>query len=171
MKKLNFIYWVFILITLSCFYCSYRNNKDISDKFESFKEKDFSKFNNMHIVNRKGIYFITYHNLKYKISKNYFIEKMSCIEKCYANNEVIALLESKDTINILKNTIRYFEELEVLLLSVDDKGNVFISIRWYDRCTYNFLKLSSECTLKDLNKLYYLHYEDNWYLDKVCAEK
>ena len=163
--------WILMLFALSCFYCCYITSDNISDKFKSLKETDFSKFNNVRIVNRKGVYFITYNNLKYKMDNVLCIEKISCPEKYSANNEEFVIVENTDTIKILKDVLKAFRKLEVLLLSVDDKGNVFISLPWHDGCTYNFLKLSPKCTLKNLNRLYYQHYEDNWYLDKVCAER
>ncbi len=159
---------IYALLFCMCLFPNCTQNKSLQVKFDTLKNIDFSGFKNMNIVNRKDVYFVTYNDSTYKIKRNLFSKRLS-LEKMYCDNNEISL--SKQEITHIDNVLKAFEKIDVLTLSVDEKDNVFISVPWYDQCTYHFLKLSPENTLKDINKQYYHIYEDNWYMDKECAER
>lgn len=144
-------------------------HESLHEKFRTLKEIDYSEFSDMSIVNRKGVYFVTYHGSEYTIKRNYFSQKISSIERDLSKEKDV-LLTKKDT-EYIEQAIKFFDKIEVLVLSIDENGNVFLSVPWYDRCTYYFLRLSSANTLEDIKKQYYQKYEDNWYMDKECSER
>lgn len=123
----------------------------------------------MSIVNRKGVYFVTYHEITYKIKVNSFAKKISSM-KIVFNKDMSTLFTKQDSVHI-EHALKSYRKMGVLALSVDKKENVLLSIPWSDRCTYYFLKLSPTNTLEDIKKQYYQNYENNWYLDKECSER
>jgi len=145
------------------------NEESIRDKFNNLKSIDYSKFKGISIENRKGSYLITYEGSQHLIKRNIFSKKIPSIEKAF-REEGQSLLPEKD-IDRIENALKSFNKMGILMLSVDEKENLFLSVPWNDRCTYYFLKLSATSTLKELEKQYYQNYENNWYLYKECAEK
>jgi len=123
----------------------------------------------MSVVNQKGFYFITYQETTYKIKRNPFTQKASSIEKNSSKDEAMSLTK-KDIIHI-EHALKSFDKIKALALSVDKKGNVFISLPWYNKCTCYFLKLSSSNTLKNIKKQYYTVYEGDWYMYEECSER
>lgn len=165
---MRILYYIYVLLV----FCSLENcsirKENIQDKFELLKKIDYSKFKNMSIINRKGTYFVCYNKLCYKIEKNILTGNIFSIENINednVNDEV-----SKKTINLLEDILNSFREIGALSLLVDEKENVYLTIPWYDACTYDFLKLSSTNTLGDIKKQYYKHLENDWYVNKECAE-
>lgn len=142
---------------------------DIQNKFELLKEIDYSEFSNVSVVNRKGTYYIEYHNIIYKIKMCALTDRVLTIERINVDNEKTNTI-SKETISFIEDVLKSFREMKILSLSVDEKGNVFLAVPWSDMCTYYFLKLAPDNTLKDIEKQFYKHFEANWYIDKECAE-
>lgn len=161
---------IFIAL-LSCviFLHGCAHSKSLQEKFNALKGLDYSEFCNMSIANRNGIYFVTYHGSTHKIKKSFLTQKISSIEIAFSKEKEV-LLTKKD-IDYIEHALKSFDKIKVLALSVDEKGNVFLSLPWYDRCTYHFLRLSSSNTLEDIKKQHYKVYEDNWYIDKECSER
>jgi len=159
------------IILLSClpFLHGCANNKSLKEKFNALKSIDYSEFSDMSIVNRKGVYFVTYHGSTYKIKRSSVTKKISSVEMAFSKDTNV-MLTKKDT-DYIEHALKSFDKIKVLALSVDEKGNVLLSLPWYDRCTYHFLKLSSLSTLEDIKKQHYQNYEDNWYMDKECSER
>lgn len=145
------------------------HNKSIQEKFNDLERIDYSDFNDLSIINRKGVYFVTYHGASFKIKKKFLTEKISSIERTINKNRNV-LLTKKDTI-YFERALNSFDKIDILSLSVDEKRNVFLSVPWHDRCTYKFLRLSPLNTLEDIKKQYYTIYKDDWYLDKECSER
>jgi len=160
-----------LILLLSCVSLLHgcAHNKSIKEKFNVLKGVNYSEFSGMSIVNRKGVYFITYHGSTHKIKRSFFTKKISSVEMAYSKDTNM-LLTSKDMDHI-EQALRSFDRLKILALSIDEAGNVLLSLPWYDRCTYYFLKLSSSNTLKDIKKQHYQNYERNWYMDKECSER
>ncbi len=161
MKKILFT----LFLSLSFFYACHDEN--LEAKFETLKDKNYSEFKNMSIINRQGVYFVTYHDSIYKVKRSFFSKKIF-VEK--ANNENIESLLTKDDIDIIEHALKSFDQMKILSLSIDKNENILVSLPWYDRCTYYFFKLSSLNTLEELKKQYYNHYEGNWYIDKECSK-
>ena len=141
-----------LIILLSCVLFLYGciHNKSLQEKFKILKGIDYSEFHDMCIVNRNGVYFVTYHDSTYKIKRSILTKKISSVERSFTKNTNV-LLTKGDT-NYIEHVLKSFDKIKVLALSVDEKGNVFLSLPWYDRCTYYFLRLSSSSTLEDLKK-------------------
>lgn len=160
-----------LIVLLSCvpFLHGCAHSESLQEKFNALKGLDYSEFSDMSIVNRKGVYFVTYQGVTYKIKRSFLTKKISSIEMDLSKEKEM-LLTKKDTDNI-EHALQSFDKIKVLALSVDKKGNVFLSLPWYDRCTYCFLRLSSSNTLEDIKKQHYRSYEDNWYMDKECSER
>ena len=160
-----------LIILLSCvhFLHGCAHNKSLQEKFNTLKGIDYSEFHDMSIVNRKGVYFVIYHGSTYKIKRSVFTKKISSIEMAFSKDTNV-LLTKEDT-NYIEHALKSFDKIKVLALSVDEKGNVLLSLPWYDRCTYHFLRLSSSSTLEDIKKQHYQNYEDNWYMNKECSER
>ena len=160
-----------LIILLSCvpFLYGCTHNESIQEKFNILKDLDYSEFKGIDILNRKGVYLINYHGSEYSIKRNFFTKNISSIERD-SSKEKDVLLTKKDT-DYIENTLKSFDKIGVIVLSVDEKGNVFLSIPWYDMCTYNFLRLSPTNSLKDIKMQNYQNYEDNWYMDKECSER
>jgi len=159
------IFTILLLGVLSLFGCVH--NKSLHEKINTLIGIDYSEFKDMSIVNRKGVYFVTYHGITYKIKRG--AKKISSIEVAYSKDKKVLLAE-KDIDNIEK-VLKYFDKIDVLSLSVDKNGNVLLTLPWHDRCTYYLLKLSSKNTLEDLKKQYYHNYKENWYMYKECSER
>ncbi len=160
------IFIILLLGVLSLFGCVH--NKSLQEKINALMGTDYSEFSDMSIVNRKGVYFVTYQGVTYKIKKSRAAKKISSIEVAY-NKDKKVLLAEKDIDNI-EQVLKSFDKIDVLALSVDKNGNVLLSLPWYDRCTYYLLKLSSKNTLEDLKKQNYQNYKGNWYMYKECSE-
>ena len=160
-----------LIILLSCvpLLNGCAHNKSLQEKFTTLKGVDYSKFSDMSIVNRKGVYFITYRGSTYKIKRSVLTKKISSVEMAFSKDTNI-LLTKEDT-NYIEQALKSFDKIKVLALSVDEKGNVLLSLPWYDRCTYHFLRLSSSSTLEDIKKQHYQNFEDNWYMNKECSER
>lgn len=160
-----------LIVLLSCvpflLGCSHR--KSLQEKFSALKGLDYSEFSDMSIVNRKGVYYVTCHGLTHQIKRSFLTHKISSIEMAFGKEKGV-LLTKKDTGSI-EHALKTFDKIKVLALSVDEKGNVFLSLPWHDRCTYHFLRLSSSSTLEDYKKQHYKVYESNWYIDKECSER
>lgn len=145
------------------------NSESLQEKFNTLKGLDYSEFSNLSIVNRKGVYFVTYHGSTYKIRRYFLTPKKISIEMAFSKEKEV-LLTKKDT-DYIEHALKSFDKIKVLALSVDENGNVFLSLPWHDRCTYYFLRLSSSSTLEDIRMQYYKVYEGNWYIDKECSER
>lgn len=160
-----------LILLLSCvsFLHGCAHNKSIKEKFNALKGINYSEFSDMSIVNRKGVYFVTYHGSTHKIKRSFFTKKISSIERAF-NEDTTVLLTRKDTDHI-EQTLRSFDRLKILSLSVDQAGNVLLSVPWYDGCMYYFLRLSSSNTLEDIKKQHYKNYKGSWYMDKECSER
>jgi hypothetical protein len=160
-----------LIILLSCvpFLHGCAHRESLQEKFNALKGIDYSEFSDMSIVNRKGVYFVTYQGIAYKIKRSFFTKKISSIEKDLSKEKEV-LLTKKDT-DYIEHALKSFDKINVLALSVDEKGNVFLSLPWYEGCTYYFLRLSSSTTLEDIKKQHYKVYEGSWYMDKECSER
>ena len=160
-----------LIILLLCvpFFHGCAHNKSLQEKFNALKGIDYSEYRDMSIVNRKGVYFVTYHGLTYKIKRSFLTKKISSVEMAFGKDTNV-MLTKKDK-DYIEHALKSFDKIKVLALSVDEKGNVLLSLSWYDRCTYHFLRLSSSSTLEDIKKQYYQKYEDKWYMDKECSER
>ena len=164
MRKLFIIQLFFVAFIQGC-----APNKSLQEKFNVLKGIDYSEFKDMSIVNRKGVYFVNYHGSTYKIKRRFFTKNISSIEMAFKKDTNVML--TKEDIDYIKHALKSFNKVKVLALSVDKKGNVLLSLPWYDKCTYHFLRLSSSSTLEDIKKQNYQYYKDNWYMDKECPEK
>ena len=164
MKKILIILLLYVPFLHGCIH-----NKSIQEKFNTLKDIDYSEFSDMSIVNRKGVYFVTYHGSEHIIKRNFFTKNISSIERDLSKEKDV-LLTKKEAVYI-EHALKSFDKIEVLVLSVDENGNIFLSVPWYDMCTYNFLRLSPTNTLKDIKMQNYQNYEDNWYMDKECSER
>lgn len=122
----------------------------------------------MSIVNRYGVYFVTYHGATLKIKMRLLAKKISSVESDFSKGKEV-LLTKKDT-GYIEHALKSFGKFKVSALSVDKKGNVLLVLPWYDRCTYFFLKLSASSTLEEIKKQQYKIFKDNWYMDKACSE-
>lgn len=160
-----------ILIALLCvpFFHGCAHSESLQEKFNALKGIEYSEFSNMTIVNRKGVYFVTYEGIAYKIKRSFITKKISSIEK-HLSKEKVVLLTKKDT-DYIEHALKSFDKIKVLALSVDEKGNVFLSLPWYEGCTYYFRRLSPSSTLEDFKEQQYKVYEGNWYMDKECSER
>ena len=160
-----------LILLLSCvpFLHGCAHSESLQEKFNTLKGINYSEFSDMSIVNRKGVYFVTYQGTAYKIKRNPLTKKISSIEKDLIKEREV-LLTKNDTDKI-EHVLKSFDKIKVLALSVDEKGNIFLSLPWYEGCTYYFLRLSSSSPLKDIKKQHYKVYEGNWYLDKECSER
>jgi hypothetical protein len=160
-----------LIILLSCipFLQGCGHNKSLQEKFNALKSIDYSEFSDMGIVNRKGVYFVTYHGVTHKIKRSLLTKKISSIESAFIKDT--GVLQTKKDTDYIEYALKSFDKIKVLALSVDEKGNVLLSLPWHDRCTYYFLRLSSSSTLEDIKKKHYKIYENNWYMDKECSER
>lgn len=160
-----------LIILLSCvpFLHGCAHSESLQEKFNALKGLDYSEFSDMSIVNRKGVYFVTYQGTAYKIKRSFFTKKISSIEKDLSKEKEV-LLTKKDT-DYIEHAFKSFDKIKVLALSVDEKGNIFLSLPWYEGCTYYFLRLSPSSTLEDFKEQQYKVYEGNWYVDKECSER
>lgn len=145
------------------------HSESLQEKFNALKGIDYSEFSNMTIVNRKGVYFVTYEGIAYKIKRSFITKKISSIEKDLSKEKEV-LLTKKDS-DYIEHALKSFDKIKVLALSVDEKGNVFLSLPWHEGCTYYFLRLSPSSTLEDFKEQQYKVYEGNWYMDKECSER
>lgn len=160
-----------LIILLSCVPLLHgcAHNKSLQEKFNALKAIDYSEFRDMSIVNRKGVYFVTYQGETHKIKRSFFTKNVSSVEMAFGKDTNIIL--AKKDVDYIEHALKSFDKIKVLALSVDEKGNVLLSLPWYDRCTYHFLKLSTTSTLKEIKKQHYQNYEDIWYMDKECSER
>lgn len=111
-----------ILFCISHLYsCS--NNKSLQCKFNTFKNTDFSEFQNTNILYRKGVYFIKYHDTTYVIKRHIFSKQIYYTKDVYNNRE--NTLPPKD-ITIIENILKSFDKLNIQSLSVDNKANIYI---------------------------------------------
>lgn len=140
----------------------------IEHKFDNLKNLDYGVFLNTNIVNRKGVYFVTYKEQQLAVKSNFWGE-ITTIEKAYSKDKAIEL--TKNDIDKIKRALESFKTMNILSLKVDAKQNVFISVPHSDSCTYYFLKLSPYSTLENIKKQYYEQYVENWYLYKECAKR
>lgn len=160
-----------LIVLLSCvpFLHGCTHSESLQVRFNTLKGLDYSEFSDMSIVNRKGVYFVTYHGSTHKIKRSFLTHKIYSIEIAFRKEKEV-LLTKKDT-DYIEHALKSFDKIKILALSVDDIGNVFISLPWHDRYTYYFLRLSSSSTLEDIKKQHYKAYEGNWYMDKKCSER
>lgn len=149
-------------------FCGCAREERLQERFDSLKNIDYSEFAEMSIVNRKGIYLVTYHGRMRRVKKSLITNSISSVELTSGKNEN-EIWTKEDTTHV-DRALKSFDKIEILALSVDKNGNVDLSLPWYDRCTYYFLKLSPNSTLEGIKKQYYERYEGNWYLDKKCSE-
>lgn len=150
-------------------FCGCALEESLKEKFDDLKTIDYSEFRDMSIVNRKGIYLVTYHGTMHRVKTSLFANKISSVELASGKNKKV-LWTKEDTAHVA-GALKSFDEIGILALSVDKNGNVDLTLPWYDRCTYYFLKLLPNNTLEDIKKQYYQRYEANWYLDKKCSER
>jgi len=160
-----------LIILLSCvtFLHGCAHSESLKEKFNSLEGIDYSEFSDLSIVNRKGVYFFTYHGSTYKIKRSSLTQKISSIEIAYSKEK--ELLLTKNDTDYIEHTLKSFDKIKVLALSVDKYGNVFLTLPWHDRYTYHFLRLSSSNTLEDIKKQHYKVYERNWYIDKEHSKR
>ena len=149
-------------------FCGCAREESLQEKFDDLKTIDYSEFSEMSIVNRKGIYLVTYHGTMHRVKKSLFTSRISSVELISGKNKKVQWT-NEDTAHV-ERALKSFDEIGILALSVDKNGNVDLSLPWYDRCTYYFVKLLPNNTLEDIKKQYYQRYEGNWYLDKKCSE-
>jgi hypothetical protein len=149
------------------FFCGCAGEESLQEKFDDLKIIDYTEFSKMSIVNRKGIYLVTYQGTMHRVKKSFFTSRISSVELTSDENKKV-LWTKEDTAHV-ERALKSFDEIGILALSVDKNGNVEISLPWYDRCTFYFLKLLPNNTLADINKQYYQRYQGNWYLDKRCS--
>jgi len=157
-----------LVILCAISFCGCSREESLQEKFDNLKTIDYSEFSDMSIVNRKGIYLVTYHDTMYRVRTNFFTSRISSVELTSGKNKNV--LWTKEDSAQVERTLKSFDGIGILALSVDKNGNVDLSLPWYDRCTYYFLKLLPSFTLEDVEKPYYQRYEGNWYLDKKCSE-
>ena len=157
---------LFILLMGTTLFCCCSDKQDISGKFNNLKDKDYSEFFDISITYRKGTYLFTLKDQEYLINTNPLTNKIKSIRN---RNDSTAQTSDLDIVTI-KDLIRKFNKLDVAVLSVDKNKNVLL-LFYSHNCAYYFLKLNKESSLKDLKKDYFVHYENNWYLNKECAEK
>lgn len=159
---------IFLLLCAVSFYGCARD-ENLQERFDDLKTIDYSEFSDMSIVNRKGIYLVTYHGTMHRVKMSLFTNRISSVELASGKNTRV--LWTKENTAHVERALKSFDKIGVLELSVDKNGNVNLSLPWYDRCTYYFLKLLPNSTLEDVKKQYYQRYEGNWYLDKKCSER
>lgn len=164
MKGIVKILFLCLSFTYGC-----NSNDSIKEKFNTLKNIDYSEFKNMSIVNRNGIYFVTYNGSTHKIKRSFFTKKVNSVERAFSPETDVLL--TKEEIDFVELKLKSFDKIGVMSLSVDEIGNVFISLPWYDRCTYYFLKLAPTNDLQKINKGHYQLFENDWYLYKECCEK
>ncbi|SEJ79458.1 hypothetical protein SAMN05216327_12057 [Dyadobacter sp. SG02] len=157
------------LVLCAISFCGCAPEESVQEKFDDLKTIDYSEFRDMSIVNRKGIYLVTYHDAMHRVKMSLFANKISSVELASEENKKV-LWTKEDTTHV-EGALKSFDEIGILALSVDKSGNVHLSLPWYDRCTYHFLKLLPNNTLEGVKKQYYQRYEGNWYLDKKCSER
>lgn len=163
------LFYLLCTFSIICIFYGCKDNMDIQDKFELLKEVDYSKFSNVSVVNRKGTYYIEYHNIIYKIKMCALTDRVLTIERINDDSDKTNTI-SKETISFIENVLKSFREMEILSLSVDAKGNIYLAVPWSGMCTYYFLRLAPDHSLIDIKKQNYKHYDANWYIDKECAE-
>lgn len=163
---MKYILLSIFLVLLVLFW--YTRRTSLEDRFNKLKRADYSIFNDIEIVHREGLYYITYKSITYKVNRGVFITESLSIEYAYSDNKALELTEyDKEK---LKKVICAFNNLDVLAVTVDRENNLYLTLPWDDRCTYYFIRLSGKNTLKQINKDYYQHYVENWYYDKECSE-
>ncbi len=160
MKK--YILLLSLLLFLSC------RQKDIHEKFNTLKDLDYSEFADMRIWIRGGSYYVWYKELQLWVDYSFLTKKMH-IEKAVAAGEDKTIVLPDEERERIRRAIIAYDKMKVLSVSMDEKENVFVAIPWYDYCTYYFLRLSTDNTLESINKQYYKHYEDNWYVKIRCS--
>jgi len=158
-----------ILLSYVSFLYGCAHNESLQEKFNTLKDIDYSEFDGMSVINRKGIYFVVYHGSTYKMKRNFLTKKISLIEIVFNKDREMSLMK-KDS-DYIEHALKSFDRIKVLALSVDEKGNVSLSLPWHSGCTYHFLRLSPSNTLEDIKKQYYKVYKDNWYMYKECSER
>lgn len=154
-----------MLIFGSMFFCCCKNEPDIKARFNTLQNRNYSEFNDCSILYRKGAYIIGYKNQEYIIQTYLITNKIWSIK--IRNGRVIQKYELE--YNVIKSIIKSFNKLNVASLFIDKNKNVLF-LFYSGKCAYYFLKLNKENSLKDLKKEYFIHYENNWYLNKECAE-
>jgi hypothetical protein len=159
MKKFIKIIALFVFI----FFCCRSKNADIILKFKPISKLDFTQFNDVQIIRRNDIYFIEINSQTYKIKSGFLSGKIKFVGSNGTEN-VSRELETK-----IEKLISFYDNIDVLSFKVDKVGNVYVSISWHDRCTYDFLKLMKSNSLEDINKKSFKVYDGNWYLDKECS--
>ncbi len=157
----------YILLLSLLLLLSYRQ-KDIHEKFNTLKDLDYSEFADMRIVIRGGTYYVWYKEQRLRMEYSFLTKKMH-IEKVVAAGEDKTIVLPDEERERIRRAIIAYDKMKVLSVSMDEKENVFVAIPWYDYCTYYFLRLSANSTLESINKQYYKHYEDNWYLTVECS--
>ena len=159
---------IFLMLCAISF-CGCAREESLQEKFDDLKTIDYSEFSEMSIVNRKGIYLVTYHGTMHRVKRSVFTSRISSVELTSGKNKKV-LWTKEDTAHV-EHALKSFDEIGILALCVDKNGNVDLSVPWYDRCTYYFLKLSPNNTLEEIKKQYYQRHEGNWYLDKQCSKR
>lgn len=159
MKRFIKIVALFVFIFSSC----RSRNADINLKFSPISKLDFTQFNDVQIIRRNDIYYIEMNGQSYKIKNGFWGSKSEYIRSNGPGNM------SKELETKIEKLISFYDNIDVLLFKVDKVGNVYISISWHDRCTYDFLKLMKGNSLDQVNNKSYKVYDGNWYLDKACS--
>ena len=147
------------------FFCCCKNERDFKPKFNALKNRNYSEFKDVSITIRRGAYIIEYKNQEY-IAQTYLVTNTISSIKI-RNGRVIQKNELE--YNVIKRIIKSFKKLDVAGLYVDKNNNILF-LFYSGKCAYFFLKLNKGTSLKDLKREYYIHYENNWYLNKECGE-
>lgn len=159
MRRIINIIALFVFIFFGCG----NKNADIKLKFNPISKLDFTQFNDVQIIRRNDMYFIEMIGQSYKVKRGFLGGKIKFIGSNGTENV------SKDIETKIEKLISFYDNIDVLSFKVDKAGNVYLSISWPDRCTYDFIKLMKSNSLDDINKRNYKVYEGNWYLDKECS--
>jgi len=163
-KRTAIIFQLVIALLYGC-----KSNDSFQEKFNELRNVDYSQFDNLSIVHRNGIYYVTYHNKEYKIKRSFLSKKISSVETTFGKSKN-SLLSEEDT-SFIEHALTSFDKIRVQALSVDKNGNIDVSLPWSDKCTYYFIRLSKGSTLKDLSRSYYQNYKGSWYMNKQCSER
>lgn len=145
------------------------SNTDYKEKFSNLEKKNFSDFTGYSITYRNGSYLISNANID-KDDKRVFVKRGITGKVKYIkdiNNNIVT--KSYSDIKSIEKMLDKFDNLDVANLSVDNFENVQF-VFFLDKCSYTFLRLSDRNSLKDVGKVYFEKYKDNWYLDKQCSD-
>jgi hypothetical protein len=102
--------------------CGCAREESLQERFDDLKTVDYSEFREMSIVNRKGIYLVTYHGTIHRVKKSLITNRISSAELTSGKDEN-KILTKEDTTHV-DRALKSFDKIEILALSVDKSGNV-----------------------------------------------